>query len=245
MRLIGLLGGLSWESTAIYYRLMNRDVSTRLGGLHSARLLIHSFDFAEIAELQSRGGWAEIGERLAEAAAGLESVGAEMIVLGSNTLHYVAPAIETAIRVPLLHIVDPTGEALRRAGVRCAGFLGTRYSMELPFWPDRLMARFGVELVMPDAAARALVHRVIYEELCVGRLEETSRAAYGRVIDQLRASGAEAVILGCTEIGLLIGAADSSLRIFDTTVLHAAAAVDASLARDARGAAALHAAPVV
>jgi aspartate racemase len=230
MRPIGLLGGLSWESTAIYYRLMNREVAARLGGLHSAPLLVHSFDFAEIAALQDSEQWDSIGGRLGRAAAGLEAIGAEVILLGTNTLHYVAPALEAAIGVPFLHIADPTGEALRRAGIRRVGFLGTRYSMELPFWRDRLRSRFGIDMITPGPSERAVVHRVIYEELCVGRIEVASRAAYATIIDHLRQSGAEAVILGCTEIGLLVGPEDSSLPIFDTTVLHAAAAVEFSLA---------------
>ena len=229
MRVIGLLGGLSWESTVIYYRLMNQEVSRRLGGLHSAKLLIHNFDFDEIAELQAREEWTAIGKCLAHAAAGLQSAGAEIMLLGTNTLHYVAPAIQSAIGVPFLHIVDPTGEALRGAGIRRAGFLGTRYSMELPFWRNRLLGRFGIEMMTPDAPEREVVHRVIYEELCMGRIEDASRRAYSEIIDQLRDAGAEAVILGCTEIGLLISARDSSLPVFDTTALHAAAAIDFSL----------------
>jgi aspartate racemase len=226
MRYIGLLGGMSWESTAEYYRLLNRGVAERAGGLHSAPLILHSVDFAEIAEMQRAGDWATAGSRLAEAARGLEGAGAQALVLCTNTMHHVAGALEAAVSIPLLHIVDPTGTALRAAGVRRVGLLGTRFTMELPFWRDRLHQRFGVELVVPEPSDRAEVHRIIYEELCRGRIEDASRAAYVGVIERLRAEGAEAVILGCTEIGLLVRPADSPLPVFDTTVLHAEAAVD-------------------
>jgi aspartate racemase len=230
MRYIGLLGGMSWESTAEYYRLMNRAVAERLGGLHSAALLIHSVDFAEVAELQRRGDWAAAGAMLARAAQGLEQAGAAALVLATNTMHHVAPAIERAVDIPLLHIVDPTGAALQAAGVCEAALLGTRYTMELPFWRERLRTRFGVELIVPDEDDRATVHQVIYDELCRGRIEASSRAVYQDIIGRLRARGAEGVILGCTEITLLIGPADSVLPVFDTTVLHATAAAEFSLA---------------
>ena len=230
MRLIGLLGGVSWESTAIYYRLMNREVATRLGGLHSARLLIHSFDFAELAELQRQGEWADIGVRLARTATQLEAAGAEAILLATNTLHHVAARIESAIRIPFLHIVDPTGDALKRAGVRRAGFLGTRYSMELPFWKERLATRYEIEMLTPDTSDRDVVHRIIYEELAVGRVDDASRVAYVEIINRLRSAGAEVVILGCTEIGMLIKQHDSALPVFDTAELHACAGIDFSLA---------------
>lgn len=229
MRYLGLIGGMSWESTAEYYRLINRGVAERLGGLHSARILLHSVDFAEIAELQQAGDWGRAGALLAEAAAGLESAGAAGIVLCTNTMHQVAPAIEAAVSVPLLHIVDPTGEALRGAGVRRVGFLGTRYSMELPFWRDRLAERFGVELLVPVPEDREVVHRVIYDELCHGRIAQDSRAAYVKIIERLAAAGAQAVVLGCTEISMLVRPGDSPLPAFDTTALHAAAAVDFSV----------------
>src|SRR5690349_7976126 len=232
MRTLGLIGGMSWESTAEYYRLLNRAVAERRGGLHSAPLLVHSVDFAPVAAMQAAGDWAGAGAALARAAAGLERAGAEALVLCTNTMHHVAPAIERAIAVPLLHVVDVTGAALRAAGVRRAGLLGTRYTMELPFWRDRLAERAGVDLVVPDAEDRALVHRVIYEELVRGRVEPRSRAAYVDVIRRLGDAGAEAVVLGCTEIGLLVGAADSPLPAFDTTALHAAAAAEFILGGD-------------
>lgn len=230
MRYLGLLGGMSWESTGEYYRLLNRAVAARKGGLHSAPLLIHSVDFAEVAQLQEQGDWVAAGALLARAARGLEQAGAAALVLCTNTMHHVAAAIEDAVHIPLLHIVDITGAALHAAGVRCAGLLGTRYTMELPFWRDRLRERFGIELVVPEAEHRLRVHRVIYDELCRGIVADASRAEYVEVIRSLANQGAEGVILGCTEITLLIRAEDSPLPVFDTTVLHVGAAVDFCLA---------------
>ena len=229
MRPLGLLGGMSWESTAEYYRLINRSVAERLGGLHSARLLIHSVDFDDIASLQRAGNWLAAGAILAEAARGLEQIGAAAIVLATNTMHQVAAEIQRAIRVPLLHIVDPTGEALARHGVRRAGLLGTRYTMELPFWRERLRERYAIDLVVPDESDRALIHRVIFDELCRGRIEDESRSRYVAVTERLGAAGAQAIIFGCTEIGLLLRPDDVALPAFDTTALHASAAVAFSL----------------
>ena len=226
MKTLGVIGGMSWESTAVYYRLLNQGVAARVGGLHSAPLLIHSVDFAEIAALQSSGDWLKAGRLLASAAKRLETAGAEALVLATNTMHQVAAAIEGAVDIPLLHIVDATGVALGKAGVQRAGLLGTRYTMELPFWQERLAQRFGVQLVVPDAEERDVIHRVIYDELCVGRIEEASRTTYQDIIARLAGVGAEAIILGCTEITLLIAPSDSPLPVFDTTTLHAAAAVD-------------------
>ena len=235
MRTLGLLGGMSWESTAEYYRLINRGVAERLGGLHSARLVMHSVDFDEIASLQRTGDGRAAGALLGDAARGLEQIGAAAIVLATNTMHQVASDIERAVTVPLLHIVDPTGAALARQGVRRAGLLGTRYTMELPFWRDRLRERYAIDLVVPDERDRALVHRVIFDELCRGRIEPSSRAEYVAVTDRLATAGAEAVILGCTEIGLLLRPEDVALPAFDTTALHASAAVAFSLAGDGNG----------
>lgn len=224
-RYLGLLGGMSWESTAEYYRLINTAVAARRGGLHSAPLLIHSIDFAVMAQLQEQDDWTGAGALLADAARGLEQAGARALVLCTNTMHYVAPAIERAVSIPLLHIVDVTGAALQAAGVRRAGLLGTRYTMELPFWRERLEARYGIEVVVPPEAQRAGVHRIIFEELCRGIVDDGSRAEYVEVIEGLAGQGAEAVVLGCTEIGLLVGAADSPVPVFDTTALHVDAAV--------------------
>lgn len=224
-RPLGLLGGMSWESTAEYYRLINRGVAARRGGLHSAALLLHSVDFADVAARQQAGDWDGAGAVLAEAARGLERAGVGALLLCTNTMHHVAAAIERAVSVPLLHIVDPTGAALRSHGLRRAGLLGTRYTMELAFWRDRLLAQHGVEVVVPDDADRATVHRVIYEELCRGRVEAASRAAYRDVMVRLADRGAEGIILGCTEITLLVDSSDTVLPVFDTTALHAAAGV--------------------
>jgi aspartate racemase len=229
LRTLGLIGGMSWESTAEYYRLLNRGVARRLGGLHSAPLLLHSVDFAVVASLQERGDWTAAGALLADAARGLERAGAEALLLCTNTMHHVADAIEAAVGIPLLHIVDSTGAALHSAGITRAGLLGTRYTMELPFWSERLRARFGIELLVPAADDRGTVHRVIFDELVRGTISDTSRTDFVRVIERLAASGAEAVVLGCTEIGLLIRPGDAPVPTFDTTALHVEAALEFAL----------------
>jgi aspartate racemase len=226
MRTLGLLGGMSWESTAVYYRLINQQVAAQRGGLHSAPLLLHSVDFATIAALQAQGDWAGAGRVLGQAGAGLRQAGAQALVLATNTMHKVADAIEAAAGLPLLHIADATGAALQAAGVRQAALLGTRFTMEDDtIVRARLQQRFGLTVRVPDEADRALMHRVIFEELCRGRVLDTSRDAIVALIARQRAAGADAVILGCTEIGLLIDAGCSPLPVFDTTELHAAAAV--------------------
>lgn len=226
MKTLGVLGGMSWESTAVYYQLLNRGIEQRLGGLHSAALVMHSVDFAPIAELQRAGDWAEAGLRLAHAAAGLKAAGAQGLVLATNTMHKVAGVIEAEGGLPLLHIADATGAALRAAGVQRAAFLGTRFSMEdSAIVCGPIEHRHGVATLVPDEADRALMHRVIYEELCRGVISATSRDAVVALIERQRAVGAEAVILGCTEITLLIDSACSPLPVFDSTGLHAAAAV--------------------
>ena len=230
VRTLGLLGGMSWESTAEYYRLINRGVAERLGGRHSARLLMHSLDFDDLEVLQRAGDWWAAGAMLGDAARGLERIGAEAIVLAANTMHEVSTDIESAIDIPLIHIVDPTGEALARQGIRRAGLLGTRYTMELPFWRERMRERYSIDILVPDEADRALVHRVIFDELSRGRIDGGSRSKYVAVTARLRAAGADAVIFGCTEIGLLLRPDDVALPTFDSTALHAAAAVSFSLA---------------
>ena len=230
MRTLGLLGGMSWESTAEYYRLINRGMAERLGGVHSARLLMHSVDFDDLAVLQRAGDWWAAGAMLGDAARGLERIGAEAIVLAANTMHEVATDIESAIDIPLIHIVDPTGEALARRGIRRAGLLGTRYTMEIPFWRERMRERYSIEILLPGETDRALVHRVIVDELSQGRIDARSRAEYVKVTERLWAAGADALIFGCTEIGLLLQPDDVALPTFDTTALHAAAAVSFSLA---------------
>ena len=230
MKLVGLLGGMSWESSAEYYRLANELVRDRVGGLASARLLLHSVDFAEIERLQAEGRWDEAGVLLATAAAGLEAGGAELLVLCTNTMHKVAPAIEAAISIPLLHIGDVTAAAVRAAAIGRVGLLATAYTMEQTFLRARL-ARHGLTVLVPDADDRALVHRVIYDELCLGIATEESRQAFRQVIGRLVAAGAEGVILGCTEIELLVDQTDSAVPVFPTTRLHVEAAITAALDR--------------
>ncbi len=230
MKTLGLIGGMSWESTASYYAWINRHVADRLGGLHSARLILYSVDFAPLEAMQAQDRWEEAGELLADAGRRLEAAGAELLVLCTNTMHVVADAIEAAVSLPLLHIADPTGAAIRQAGLSCVGLLGTRYTMEADFYRGRLEDVHGLEVVVPEPAERALVHRVIYEELCRGRIEDESRRAYRRVVDALVGRGAEGVVLGCTEIGLLLPESDGAVPLFDTARLHAEAA--AALALD-------------
>lgn len=229
MKTIGLLGGMSWESTVEYYRIINETVRDRLGGLHSAQCLLFSFDFAEIEALQAAADWDAAGQRLAQAAQQLERGGAGCVVLCTNTMHRVAAAIQAAVDIPLIHIADPTAEAIQHAGLRSIGLLGTRYTMEQDFYKGRLQQRFGLDVYIPDEAGRTLVHDVIYHELVVGQIKDTSRQQYQQVIADLQTAGAEGIILGCTEVGLLIKPEHSPLPIFDTTVLHAQAAVDWAL----------------
>jgi aspartate racemase len=229
MKRIGLIGGMSWESTALYYRLLNQGVADRLGGLHSADLVLASVDFAPIARLQADGRWEEAGGVLAERARQLEAAGAELLVLCTNTMHQVAPAIEAAVTVPLLHIIDVTAAAAREAGLRRLGLLATGFTMGQPFYRDRL-ATHDLDAIVPDAAGRELVHRIIYDELCRGVITEDSRRQVRAVVEDLVARGADGIILGCTEIELLVGPADSPVPVLPTTALHAAAALDAALA---------------
>jgi aspartate racemase len=225
LRRLGLIGGMSWESTAEYYRLINRGIGVRLGGVASAPLLLHSVEFSAIARLMEWGNWDAIGDLLARAAEGLEREGAEAIVITSNTVHTVAPVIEASIRIPLLHIVDPVGHAMQTAGVTRGGLLGTRYTMELPFWRERMAERFGIALSVPDAAERAVIHRIIFDELCRGIIRPESRDEYVRIIDRLAADGAQAVVLGCTEITLLVQPDQVRVPLFDTTALHCQQAI--------------------
>jgi aspartate racemase len=229
MRRIGLIGGMSWESTAVYYRLINQDVRARLGPLRSAELLLASVDFGPVEQLQREGRWDDAGALLAGTARRLAAGGAECIVLCTNTMHKVAGHIEAAVALPLLHIADATGAAAVAAGARRVGLLATAYTMEQPFLKARLAQRFGLEVLVPEADQRRQVHRIIYEELCAGIVRETSRQVYRSVIGALCARGAQALVLGCTEIALLIGQDDSPVPVLDTTALHARAAVDFAL----------------
>ncbi len=231
MRVIGMLGGMSWESSAEYYRLANELVRERLGGTHSARCLLASVDFADIEALQERGDWGEAGRRLAALAQGLEAGGAELLVLCTNTMHKVADDVQAAVTIPLLHLGDVTAQAVVRAGRSTVGLLGTAYTMEQPFYRERL-ARHGLTVLVPEADDRAEVHRIIYSELCLGVIREQSRQIYREVIGRLVGAGAQGIVLGCTEIELLIAADDSPVPLFPTTALHVRAAVDAALAEE-------------
>ena len=229
MRMIGMLGGMSWESSAEYYRLANELVRDRLGGTHSARCLLASVDFAEIEALQEQGDWAQAAQVLAEVARGLEAGGAELLVLCTNTMHKIADEIQAAVTIPLLHLGDVAAAAVKHAGLETVGLLGTAYTMEQRFYRERLEGH-GLVVLVPGEADRAHVHRIIYDELCLGVIREQSRQVYRDVIGRLVAGGAQGIILGCTEIELLIEAADSPVPVFATTRLHVQAAVDAALA---------------
>jgi aspartate racemase len=230
MKTIGLIGGMSWESTIPYYRIINETVKERLGGLHSAKLVLHSVDFHEIERLQHADRWEDAGQAMAEAARSVRAAGADFLVLCTNTMHKVAQALEQAVDIPLLHIADPTAEAVRALRLGRVGLLGTRFTMEQDFYRGRLQERHGLEVTLPDAADRAIVHRIIYEELCLGQVLDASRDQYRRIIRRLVEQGAQGVILGCTEISLLVGPEDAAVPIFDTTRLHARSAAERALA---------------
>ncbi len=221
MKTLGLIGGMSWESTIPYYRQINQCVKQELGGLHSAKIVLVSVDFHEIEAMQRAGDWQAAGQVLAQAARGLHAAGAEAIVLCTNTMHKVASEIEAAAPIPLLHIADPCADAIKAQGLQCIGLLGTRFTMEQSFYKDRLVERHGLQVLTPDEADRATVHRIIYEELCLGQIKDESRLAYRAIIEKLVAQGAQAIILGCTEISLLIQPEHASVPLFDTTALHA------------------------
>ncbi|MBW2388132.1 MAG: aspartate/glutamate racemase family protein [Deltaproteobacteria bacterium] len=230
MKTIGLLGGMSWESTVSYYQAINRGIAARLGGLHSAKMLLYSTDFEEIELLQRQGNWDRAGAELAAAARSLEGAGADFIVLATNTMHKVAPAIEDALTIPFLHIADATAAKIASAGLEKVGLLGTRFTMEQDFYRGRLCETHGLEVLIPPEQDRARVHAVIYDELCHGEIRPGSRAEYRRIVDDLVAQGADGVILGCTEIGLLIDQQDAAVPLFDTAQIHAECAVEHALA---------------
>lgn len=235
MRMIGLIGGMSWESSAAYYRLLNEGVRAQCGPTASARCLLWSFDFAEIEALQHRGDWDGLSERLVDAAQRLEAAGAEALLICTNTMHRLADAVTASVSIPLLHIADPTARRIQAAGIGTVGLLGTAFTMEQSFYKDRLTDMHGLRVIVPDEPDRRIVHRIIYEELVASQVLPASREAYRAIIRRLVAAGAEAVILGCTEIMLLVGPEDSPVPVFDTTAIHAAAAVEWALAE--RGAA--------
>lgn len=230
MKTLGLIGGMSWESTAIYYRHLNEIARDRLGGLHSAKLLLWSFDFAEVAERQHAGDWDSASAMMTEAARRLEDGGAEALVICTNTMHKLAEAVEASVGIPLAHIADATAVRLKAAGVQRPALLATRFTMEEAFYTGRLRDRHGIDAVLPDECGRSLIHRIIYEELCRGVTSPESKVAYLDEIESLRRAGADGVILGCTEITMLIGAEDTDLPVFDTTRIHAEAAMEFALA---------------
>ena len=227
---IGLIGGMSWESSVEYYRIINREVRNRLGGVHSARSLMWSVDFGEIERLQHRGDWDELTKRMQDAALRLQRGGADFVVLCTNTMHLMADEIAAAVEIPLLHIADPTAEKIRDAGFRKVGLLATAFTMEKDFYKGRLEKAFGLDVLVPDVDDRRAVHEIIYKELVAGEVRPESRRVYREVIARLIGRGAQAIILGCTEIMLLVSAEDSSVPLFDTTTIHALAAVDRALA---------------
>ncbi len=229
MKTIGILGGMSWESTVEYYRILNTEVREKLGGLHSAQCLMYSVDFAALAAWLAEGRWDRIEAALTEAALKLENAGADFIIIATNTMHQVADGLAAKLRAPLLHIAEAAADEVERAGLRKVGLLGTRPTMELPFYRDKLAAR-GLETLTPEKEDRDTLHRVIFEELCLGRVTEESRRAGLEIIDRLVARGAEGLILGCTELGLLFRPQDTNAPLFDTAVIHARAAVTRALA---------------
>jgi len=229
VRRLGLIGGMTWHSTVDYYRLINEGVQARLGGSHSADLVILSVDFAPVEEMQGRGDWAGMGRLMADAARMLEAAGADGLIICANTMHRLADDITGAVRIPLIHIADAAAVEIRKKGLKAVGLLGTRYTMELDFYRRRLEQKHGLKVLVPDEPGRTTVHDVIYKELAHGVVREGSRRAYLSVIEELKRRGAEGVILGCTEIPMLVRAGDSSLPVFDTTALHAAAAVEFAL----------------
>ena len=229
MRTVGLIGGMSWESTLEYYRIINQAVSRKLGGFHSAKILLYSVDFEEIENLMQESNWEEIGRRIGEAATTLEGAGADLLLLCTNTVHKVADRIEQATTVPFIHIADATGEAVRSKGLRQVGLLGTRYTMELDFYKTRLIEKFGLNTLIPSEPDRIIVNDIIFNELCRGVIDEKSKAQFLRIMDGLIADGAEGIILGCTEIPLLIAPEDSPVPLFDTTLIHALRAVEYAL----------------
>ncbi len=229
MKTIGMLGGMSWESTASYYKALNEGVKSQLGGLHSAKICLYSVDFDEIEKLQHQGNWSETALILAEAAKSVERGGADFLMICTNTMHKVVPEIESQISIPILHIADATAESLVRDGVTKVGLLGTRFTMEQDFYKGRITEKFGIEVIVPDADEQTVVHDIIYQELCLGQINSDSRASYLEIIANLHDQGAQAVILGCTEIALLVKQSDTTVPLYDTAQIHAAHGVEWAL----------------
>jgi aspartate racemase len=230
MKTIGLIGGMSWQSTVPYYRIINEVVSQQLGGLHSAKLILWNMDFEAIASLQRQDRWQEAGEVMADAARRLQQAGAESIVICTNTMHKLVPDMQPHLQIPILHIADATAQVIRQAGLRKVGLLGTRFTMEDSFYVSHLREHYGLEVITPDAAARQLVHNVIFNELCVGEENASSRAQYREIMAALVQQGAEGIIFGCTEIAMLVDQSDAAVPVFDTTTLHARYAAEWALA---------------
>lgn len=226
MKTIGLLGGMSWESTVGYYRAINEGVKNTLGGLHSAKIAMYSVDFEPIEKLQHEGDWEGTARILSEAAKGVQSAGADFLLICTNTMHKVAPQIERAIKIPVLHIADATAEVLVHKGIKTVGLLGTAFTMEQDFYKGRLSEKYGVNVLVPNKEDRQIVHKIIYQELCIGKIDADSKSEYLRIIDLLASQGAEAVILGCTEIGMLVSQGDTKVTLLDTTTIHAEKAVE-------------------
>ena len=229
MKTIGLIGGMSWESTESYYRLINETVKEKLGGLHSAKVILHSVDFAEIEKLQHLGEWGKTADILKQAAQGIEKAGADFILICTNTMHLVAPQVQAGINIPLLHIADATAEEIVKASILKVGLLGTAFTMEEDFYKGQLVKKYDLEVLTPNTGDRQIVHQIIYNELCLGDIQDASRDEYLRIIDNLVDQGAEGVILGCTEIALLVEPRHTSTRLFDTTTIHALKAVEKAL----------------
>ncbi|HHW38035.1 MAG TPA: aspartate/glutamate racemase family protein [Bacillales bacterium] len=228
MKTIGLIGGMSWESSVEYYRIINEEIKNRLGGLHSAKCLLYSVDFEEIERFQAGGEWEKAGKLLGDVAHSLEKGGADFIVICTNTMHRVIDYVEEKIRIPILHIADTTAKQIKKSNLHTVGLLGTKYTMEQDFYKSRIESN-GIKVLVPNGAEREMVNKVIYEELCLGNIQQSSRDYYKMVIKNLVDNGAEGIILGCTEIGLLVKQEDSEVPLFDTTVIHAVAAVNAAL----------------
>jgi aspartate racemase len=231
MKTIGLLGGMSWESTVGYYRAINEGVKKALGGLHSAKIAMYSVDFEPIEKLQHAGDWQGMAKILTEAAQGIQAAGADFLLICTNTMHKVAPQIEAGIQIPLLHIADATAQILVKEGIKSVGLLGTAFTMEQDFYKGRLIENYGLQVLVPNEDDRQTVHKIIYQELCLGKIESDSKTAYLRIIDALAGQGAESVILGCTEIGMLVNQTDTDVRLLDTTAIHAEKAVEYATSR--------------
>jgi aspartate racemase len=229
MKTIGMIGGMSWESTLAYYRIVNQEVKARLGGLHSAKCLLYSVDFEEIEQLQHEDQWNEAGAVLGRAAQSLEKGGADFILICTNTMHKVAETVQQSVSIPLLHLADATAEVIKEKGLQKIALLGTRFTMQEDFYKGRLVNRYGLDVLVPNEQEMDVIHHVIYEELCLGKVDRLSRQKYLDIIERLMGEGAEGVILGCTEIGLLVRQADTDARLFDTTEIHARAAVELAL----------------